>query len=259
MMSYLLVFSAFSVFLIILLFGNKIKKLSNYRRCMINRMIPALMIGFIYFAGDAVSMLQMKDAISGIISGVCIFCLSSMGLAFTMNITGFEPLPVSMSFVKKEGRARQILMMLFFSVVIVAFVFIINLFISQGWRIIFHEQSKSAQALGLLPIKNKFLAFPSLLAAAGIAEEGVFRLFFQSLFWKLFKNPWIAIALSSFCFALYHLSPMDIMYKVYWQYPLTQFTTVFLSGLVFGYFYKKQGFETVVLGHTLFDYICFVL
>ena len=105
MMSYLLVFSAFSVFFIILLFGNKIKKLSNYRRCMINRMIPALMIGFIYFAGDAVSMLQMKDAISGIISGVCIFCLSSMGLAFTMNITGFEPLPDFHELCKKRGQS----------------------------------------------------------------------------------------------------------------------------------------------------------
>jgi hypothetical protein len=45
------------------------------------------------------------------------------------------------------------------------------------------------------------------------------------------------------------------MYRVYWQYPLTQLTTVFLSGIALGFFYKKRGLETVVLGHTLSDYI----
>lgn len=120
---------------------------------------------------------------------------------------------------------------------------------------LFHESDRSTQAVGSLPAPNKLLAFPLLLSGAGIAEESMFRLFFQSLFWRLFKRPWPAILLSSLCFALYHLSPADSMYQIYWHYPLTQFSAVFLSGIVLGWFYWKRGFETTVLGHTLVDYM----
>lgn len=240
------------LFLFILLFGGKIKKWNSYRRTMISSMVPASVIGFIYVAAYALSLLQIER---GIVTGIYIFCLSSMGIAFAREVSNFEPLPVSKSIVKRKDRIRQILMMLLFSFVLAALMAIIGSFIFNACLVLFHEQSKEAQAISSLPTKNIFLLFPLLLAGAGIAEESMFRLFIQSFVWKMCKKPWVAIVLSSFCFALYHLSPMDSMYKVFWEYPLSKFTSVFFTGLVLGYFYKKRGFETVVLGHTLFDYI----
>jgi len=243
------------VFLFILLFGGKISKLTSYRRIMVASMIPASVIGLICFAGFALSLLQVKYVIGGIVNGIYVFCLSSMGIAFARNVTGFEPFPVFKSFLKRENRIRQVLMMLFLSIILAALIDVVGFFILKACLFIFSEPDKSALAISSLPTKNKFLAFPLLLAGAGIAEEVMFRLFIQSFIWKLFKNSWVAIVLSSLCFALYHLSPMDSMYKIYWNYPLAQFTTVFITGLIVGYFYKKRGFETVVLGHTIADYI----
>ena len=218
-------------------------------------MVPAAVIGLICFFGYVVGNSQIKYVTGGVVTGAYVFCLSSMGIAFAREISGFEPLPVSKSIVEREHRVRQVLGMLLLSVVLSTLMAVIGSFIFKICLAVFHEQSQEAQAIGSLPTKNIFLLFFLLLARAGIAEEAMFRLFVQSFVWKLCKKPWVAIVLSSFCFALYHLSPMDSAYKVFWQYPLSKFATVFITGLVLGYFYKKRGFETVVLGHTLFDYI----
>lgn len=244
-----------AIFLFILLLGEKITKLANYRQAMIASMVPASVIGLICFAGYAISLLQLEYIINGMITGVYVFCLSSMGIAFAREVSGFEPLPVSESLIKRKGSIRKILMMLLFSTILAALMAVIGSFVFKFCLVLFHEQSKEAQAISSLPTKNIFLLFPLFLAGAGITEEAMFRLFIQSFVWKLGKKSWVSIVLSSFCFALYHLSPMDTMYKTFWEYPLSKFTSVFLVGLVLGYFYKKRGFETVVLGHTLCDYI----
>lgn len=243
------------IFLFILLLGEKIKKLTKYRRVMIASMVPASVIGLICFAGYALSLLQIESVIRALVTGVYVFCLSSMGIAFTRGVSGFEPLPVTKSIIKRKDSIRNILKMLLFSAILAVLMALVSTFVFNLCLVNFHEQNREAQAINSLPTKNIFLLFPLLLAGAGIAEETMFRLFFQSFVWKLFKKPWVAIVLSSFCFALYHLSPLDSMYRIFWEYPLSKFTSVFVTGLVLGYFYKKRGFETVVLGHTLFDCI----
>ena len=232
------------------------QKASKYRRVMIASMVSASVIGLICFVGYTVSLLQIN--LGAVITGVYVFCLSSMGIAFAREISGFEPLPISESLVKRKGSTRKILMMLLFSAILAALMAVVGSFVFNFCLVLFHEQSKEAQAISSLPTKNIFLLFSLFLAGAGIAEEVMFRLFIQSFIWKLCKKSWVSIVLSSFCFALYHLSPMDTMYKTFWEYPLSKFTSVFLVGLVLGYFYKKRGFETVVLGHTLCDYIAAV-
>ena len=222
------------IFLLILLFGNKIKKFSNFRQKMIKSTVPALVIGLIYATAFTLGMLQAEYAVRGIFGGFTIFCLSSMGLAFAKGISDYEPLPVTAGLAKQEGRARRILRFLLDSVVLAVLIIAVSGFLFKFFLALFHEPDFSAQATSSLPAKNKLLAFPLLLAGAGIAEEGIFRLFFQSLFWRLFKKPWAAILLSSLCFALYHLTPADVMYQVYWHYPLTQVSTVFLTGIAFG-------------------------
>jgi membrane protease YdiL (CAAX protease family) len=247
------------VFFFILLWGKKIKKLSNFREAMIKSMVPALTIGLIYAAGFALGTFQAESIVKGILGGFAIFCLTSMGFAFAKGIPDYEPLPVTAGLAKLGGRARRILRFLLDSAVLAVLIIAVSGFFFKVFLALFHEPDFSAQATSLLPAKNKLLAFPLLLAGAGIAEESMFRLFFQSLFWRLFKRPWAAILLSSLCFALYHLTPADVMYQVYWHYPLTQVSTVFLTGIAFGWFYRKRGFETTVFGHTLIDYASVLL
>lgn len=243
------------LFLFIFIFGGKIKWLSNYRQVMLKNLVPALVIGILFFTGFMIGTLKISNLFGSIVMGSYIFSLSAMGLAFAKSVPGFEPLPVCASFVKKQNRTRHVLFLLLFSAVIAALMILISAFIAPACHMLFREPDKSAQAISALPTNNKFLAFPMLLAGAGIAEEAMYRLFIQSLCWRLFKNPWVAIILSALFFALYHLTPLDSMYRIYWQYPLSQVTTVFFGGLVLGFFYKKRGFETTVLGHTLCDYI----
>ncbi|WBY63914.1 MAG: hypothetical protein ACFWUD_03510 [Thermocaproicibacter melissae] len=100
----------------------------------------------------------------------------------------------------------------------------------------------------------QFCAWFNLRKKVGIRTSSIFRLCFQSLFRWIFKRGWLAVIISALFFALYHLTPMNSMYQIYWQFPLSQFCSVFLSGLVFGMFYEKFGLETAVLGHTLFDF-----
>jgi len=106
----------------------------------------------------------------------------------------------------------------------------------------------------MLP-QNKWLVFFTLLSGAGIAEEAVYRLIFLSIFWRLTHNRWSAIILSSLLFGAYHLTPLSAMYKVFWQYPISQFVAASLVGIILGYFYIKRGYETAVIGHTFADWI----
>ena len=49
------------------------------------------------------------------------------------------------------------------------------------------------------------------------------------------------------------------MYRTFWQFPISQFVATVLIGLIWGYVYVKRGFETVVLAHTLSDWISFMI
>jgi membrane protease YdiL (CAAX protease family) len=78
-------------------------------------------------------------------------------------------------------------------------------------------------------VPNALRAFFQLLAGAGIAEETTFRLVCISLVWRLSGRRWPAIIVSAVLFGAY------------------------------GYVYVKRGFETVVLAHTLSDWLPFLI
>ncbi len=93
------------------------------------------------------------------------------------------------------------------------------------------------------------------LAGAGIAEETVYRLVIVSLVWGLSGRRWLAIGVSGLLFGAYHLTPLSGMYLTFWQYPLTQFFSSALIGMVWAYLYIRRGYETAVLAHTLSDWL----
>lgn len=245
---------AILLFLLLLLFGEKSSRFAPFQRLLKKNLLPALVISLLYFLGQAIGTLRLDCILPSLPGTALIFCLAALGLTFAKSCPDYEPLPVVTCFERKSRRLRKLGSVLLFSALLVAALFMIDA-ISPIFFRLFHEPDLRSQAASSLPAANKFLAFPLLLAGAGVAEESMFRLFFQSLFRCIFKRSWAAIVLSALCFALYHLTPLNAMYQVYWQFPLSQFFSVFFAGLVFGVFYEKFGFETTVLGHTFSDYI----
>ena len=102
--------------------------------------------------------------------------------------------------------------------------------------------------------ENVWQSFLLLLAGAGISEETTYRLLFLSLFLRVTRRPWVAIALSSLLFGAHHLSPLDAVYRQLWERPLIVFTMSAIMGVLMGTVYIKRGYETAVFGHTLGDW-----
>ncbi|MBX4262222.1 CPBP family intramembrane metalloprotease (plasmid) [Clostridium estertheticum] len=242
------------IYLSIVIFGKKSARLKIFRNNMLSGFKAPLVIALISYFGYFIGTLNPKDLL-GISSAVEIFCMSSFGITVAKSIKGFDPLPVSSSIINRNKVVKKILLTVIFSLSIV----LVNIFVSNFsfslCASIFHESDKTAQAMQMIPGANKWLSFFVLLSGAGIFEEGMFRLFLLTFFWKITKRPWLSLVISSLCFGLYHLTPLNQMYQVYWQFPVAQVVSVFLSGLIFGFFYIKRGFETSVLGHTLCDWI----
>lgn len=242
------------IYLFIIIFGKKSAKLKIFRNNMLSGFKAPLVIALISYFGYFIGTLNPKDLL-GVSNAVKIFCMSSFGITMAKNIKDFDPLPVSSSIINREKALKKILLTVLFSLSIV----LLNIFISNfSFNLcasIFHESDKTAQAIQIIPGANKWLSFFVLLSGAGIFEEGMFRLFLLTFFWKITKKPWLSLILSSLCFGLYHLTPLNQLYQVYWQFPVAQVVSVFFSGLIFGFFYIKRGFETSVLGHTLYDWI----
>lgn len=244
-------------FLLLLLFGEKNSRFAPFQRLLKKNLFPSLVISLLFFAGETIGILRSDAILPSLPGTAAVFCISALGLTFAKS-SGLEPLPAAACFERRSGRVRKLGSVLLFSVLLAAALAFVTILSPVFFRV-FHEPDLRSQAASSLPAADKFLAFPFLLAGAGIAEESMFRLFFQSLFRWIFKRAWVAIVLAAFCFALYHLTPANTMYLVYWQFPLSQFCSVFLSGLVLGLFYEKFGFETAVLGHTLFDFLSVLL
>ena len=98
-----------------------------------------------------------------------------------------------------------------------------------------------------------------LLGGAGIAEETLFRLVCLSFFWLLTGRRKLSILISALLFGAYHLSPLNGMYRVFLQFPISQFLASTLIGIVWGILYVKRGYGAAVLAHTLSNWLPFMI
>jgi hypothetical protein len=90
--------------------------------------------------------------------------------------------------------------------------------------------------------------FPLMAWAAAISEEAVYRLFGIAFFLQLVRSRLLAVLLPSMIWALSHTQ-----YPIYPVY--TRFVEVTLIGLIFGFFFLKYGFMTVLFAHASMDSI----
>lgn len=235
--------------------GRRAPGARRFREALLQSRKPALALALIFYFGAFLGTFEPKYLLN-VPETVLIFCVASFGLALAKPIEGFEPLRVTAAVARRQKPAREILLALAFALLLVLF----NIVISNSGIFglclrVFHETNGEAAAMQAIPGANRALAFFTLLAGAGVAEEVVYRLFFLTLFLRLLKKPWAAVALSAVCFGLYHLTPMDSLYRTYWEFPVAQAVSAALSGLAFGFVYEKRGLESSVLGHTLTDWL----
>lgn len=234
----------------------KDKMLENWRQALVIAAISYIggLIGDIYSLMNNSAIGIFLSCLVNLIVAVGTFCECIVGLTIAKSIGGFEPLPITKAIAERKQQYRKILFMFLFAFLAAVLSFLISQIGQSFCQNLFGETVNPSKVIKMLP-EQKWLTFFMLLSGAGIGEEAIYRLLFLSLFLRLTKKSWLSVILSSAAFGIYHLTPLNQMYNVYWQYPLTQFVSVTLAGIVFGYFYIKRGYETAVLGHTLSDWL----
>jgi membrane protease YdiL (CAAX protease family) len=216
---------------------------------------PALGIAALYFAA---AVFGTQDIFGPVVTTPAIFCKALIGLTLAYSIADFEPLPVIRSILKRERIWRRVGSLVGLSLLLVPVSLLVGAIGMNIGGFLFGEVQPTNQAVGTLP-GNPWQVFFMLLSGAGIAEEIVYRLVLLTLFWQLTRRPWIGIMISSILFGAYHLTPLTSMYQEFWQYPISQFLASMFIGILWGYVYTKRGFETVVLTHTLTNWLPFFL
>ena len=246
-----LVFIAFWLLLVIVIWiaAFKSQRIRAFKEQMTAQWKLALVITAIFLFGMGLSGRGWFN-----LYGIAIFCEALIGLTIARQIDGFEPLPVVDAVARRKRIWQNIGLSLGIAVLAVIPAIAIGTVGLDIGQQIFGETNLTHQASNMFP-PDKISAFFMFLAGAGIAEETLYRLVLLSLFWHWTKRPWVAILLSSMVFGLYHLTPLSSMYKVFLQFPVSQFLASTFIGIVWGFLYKKRGFETAVVAHTLSNWL----
>jgi membrane protease YdiL (CAAX protease family) len=235
--------------LVILIAGQYHPAVRGFRNHMIVKWKPALVIAGLF-------VLSMGFGGRGFLNpyAIAVSCQALIGLAIASSIEGCQPLPVTNAFVQRRQILRQVVLMAVISVLVVVPALIIGTIGLNIGHQLFGETDYTRQAANTLS-PNKWLTFFLLLSGSGIGEETPFRLVLLSFIWKVSKRKWLAIVLSALVFGAYHLTPLSSMYRIFWQFPVSQFIASTLIGMVWGYLFIKRGYETTVLGHTLTNWL----
>ncbi len=239
-------------FAVIWFAGQRLPSLKAFREGMISQWKAAAVIAAVYAASVALRGPE-PNLFSMLSGGAMTFCQAIIGLGLARRIAGFEPVPVGQAIVRRERVGRNLLWMIGVALLAVAASILAGA-LGTGLARALGEIKPATQGseTALPPLWQLFFHF---LSGAGIAEETVYRLVVVSLVWGLTQRRWAAMLLSSLLFGAYHLTPLTGMYLTFWQYPLTQFLSSALIGVVWAYTYMRRGHETAVLAHTLSDWL----
>lgn len=210
----------------------------------------ALGIAVLYAASSAVMRPQFN------LMTVAVFAEALFGLALARRVNNFEPLPVARAVWTRRDALKQIGLLVGIALLLVPAKLIVG---DIGMSIIRAFFNEGTRVPSELLQGNKWLMFFTFLSGAGIAEETTFRLFALSGLWLLIGRRWPAVLGSAILFGAYHLSPLDGMYRVFWEFPMSQFLGSVCTGLLWGYVFTRRGYETAVLGHTLGNWIPLML
>ncbi len=244
------------IVLVILVAGQYHPTVRAFRNQMISKWKPALAIAGLF-------IISMGLGGGGFLNpyAIAIFCQTLIGLTIASDSEGFEPLPVTNAVIHRHNVVRHMTLLLAISILAVVPALLIGSIGLDIGRQVFGEANYTQEAANTFSTlaPNKWLVFFLLLGGAGIAEETTYRLVCLSFIWKVTKRKWLAILLSAIVFGAYHLTPLSGMYRINWQFPISQFVASTLIGLVWGYLFVKRGYETTVLGHTFSNWLPLML
>jgi membrane protease YdiL (CAAX protease family) len=244
------------IVLVILVAGRYHQGMHGFRARMLTKWKPALAIAAIFIISLGIGGRGYLNPY-----GLAVFCQALIGLTIASDIEGFEPLPVANAVIQRHHVFRQVAMWLAISVLAVVPALEIGSIGLDIGKQVFGEANYTQEASNSITssVPNKWQVFFLYLGGAGIAEETTFRLVCLTFIWKLTRRKGLAILLSALLFGAYHLTPLSGMYRINWQFPISQFTASTLIGLIWGYLYIKRGFETSVVGHTLSNWLPMML
>jgi membrane protease YdiL (CAAX protease family) len=239
--------------LVILIAGQFHPAVRGFRNQMMTKWKSALVIAGLFVLGMGFGGRGFFNP-----SAIAIFCEALIGLAIASGIEDCQPLRVTNAFVQHRQILRQVVLMVVISVIAVVIALLIGTIGLNIGQKLFGETNYTSQAANSLS-PNKWRTFFLFFSGAGIGEETPFRLVLLSFLWKVTKRKWPAIILSALVFGAYHLTPLDSMYRTFWQFPISQFIASTFMGLIWGYLFTKRGYETIVLGHTLSNWLPLML
>ena len=226
----------------------------NFKDKVLQQWKPSLVIALLYFVSQLIGGTHIVPFYS-----IAIFCQMMIGLALAGDLADYEALPVTHAANDQKKWGEKIHPFLWGALVITIAALVVNGLVGSIFLQLFGETTSNPQGLASFFPSNAWQSFFLMLAGAGIYEETLFRLVCVSFFWRLTHRPWVAIMISAVLFGAYHLSPLDSAYLQYWERPLTIFSLSAIMGVVMGYAYQKYGYETVVLGHTLGNWVSLLL
>ncbi len=238
----------------------RVARIRPFRNRMLAQWKRALGLALLYLVSAVIaSGFNSGQLAAQFIFAPALFCQSLLGLAFAVGVPGFDPLPVTNAVLprKSDWLLQVALMVVLAAALVVPALVIGGIGMSMG-RSAFHETAGTEQAMSYFPpgIAQAFFIF---LSGAGLAEETTYRLLVMSFVWWLTRRGWVAGLVSALLFAAYHLSPLDSMYLIFWQFPVSQFLATFLIGLLMAFVYARRGYETAVLLHTFTDWLPFIV
>jgi membrane protease YdiL (CAAX protease family) len=227
---------------------------STFKDLLFQQWKPSFVIALFYMVSQFIGGTHIFPFYS-----IAVFCQTLIGLALARSIVGYEPLPVTQIMNHQKKGIDTLYPFLLAVLAIAVAALFVNGLVGSVFLQLFGEMTSNPQGLASFFPQNGWRSFFLMLAGAGIYEETLFRLVFVSLFWRLTHRPGVAIIISALLFGAYHLSPLDSAYLQYWERPLTIFSLSTVMGIVMGYAYQKYGYETVVLGHTLGNWVGLLL
>jgi len=238
----------------VLVLGSWWHHASKFRDMMVQQWKPSLVIALLYLISQFIGGTDVFPFYS-----IAIFCQAMIGLALAYTMPGYEPLLITQAVNQKKKWLEISFPLLSGAIVITVAALVVNGFLGGILLQLFGETTSNPQGLASFFPPNAWQSFFLMLAGAGIFEETLFRLVCVSFFWRLTHRSWVAILISAILFGAYHLSPLDSAYLQYWERPFTIFSLSAIMGMVMGYAYQKSGYETVVLGHTLGNWVSLLL
>lgn len=233
---------------VIWVLGPRWERIHPLRERMREQWRPALVIALIYL----VSMFLSGRGFNLYVIGI--FCQALIGLAIARGIPALEPIPVIDSFSRRDQVGKSLFLLAVIGVAAGALGVALGGVAMGFTQSIFPEVSRTQEIMQEFPA-SKFQMFFLFLAGGGIAEEMVHRLVLLSLVWVLTKRPGLAILVSAIVHSAYHFTLLNPLHPIFLQFPVSQFVSGVVMGILWGYVFIKRGFEAVALSHTLSDWL----